>query len=142
MPIRCAIVSQDRKVYEDEADMVVLPGSDGVMGILPNHTPLLTTLQFGVITVRKNKDEQVFTVSGGFAEVLPDSVTILADAAENVDEINVMRAEDARRRAEEMLKKASVDSDPDKYMALQTALRRSNLRLDAVKRYRQGQRQR
>ncbi len=142
MPIRCAIVSQDRKVYDDEADMVVLPGSDGVMGILPKHTPLLTTLQFGVITIRKGKDEQVFTVSGGFAEVMPDSVTILADAAENVDEINVMRAEEARKRAEEMLKKGNIEADPDKYMALQAALRRSNLRIDAVKRYRQGQRSR
>lgn len=136
MPIRCEIISQDRFVFQGDVDIIVLPGSDGVMGILPNHSPLLTTLEYGVITVRKEKQEEYFTVSGGVAEVQPDQVTVLADAAENVEEIDVQRAEDARKRAEEMLsEKAEVDTDT--YLTIQAALRRSNLRLQAVRRYRQ-----
>jgi F-type H+-transporting ATPase subunit epsilon len=137
MPIRCEIVSQDRIVYQGDADIVVLPGTAGVMGILPNHSPLLSTLQYGVITVRSKGAEQFFTVSGGIAEVQPDQVTVLADAAENVDEIDVDRADAARRRAEEILKKGTPP-DTDAYLKLQSSLRRSNLRLDAAKRYRIG----
>ena len=134
MPIRCEIVSQDRKVFEDDVDIVVLPGMDGEMGILPNHTPLLTTLKYGVIKVRINNEEQVFTVAGGVAEVQPEIVTILADAVEVVEEIDEERAEAAKQRAEEMLKKG-VPADTDAYLAIEAALRRSNLRLEAVRRY-------
>ena len=105
MPIRCEVVSQDRIVYSGNADIVILPGADGEMGILPNHSPLLTVLQFGIVKVRTKSEEQVFTVSGGIAEVQPDQVTILADAAENVDEIDIQRAEKAKQRAEEILQK-------------------------------------
>ncbi len=136
MPIRCEIVSQDRTVYEDDVDMVVLPGSEGEMGILPQHTPLLTTLQFGVITVKKGQEEFFFTVAGGVAEVQPDIVTVLADAAENVAEIDVARAESARQRAEALLEEVKPDTNLDAYLAAEAALRRSNLRLGAVKRYR------
>ena len=135
MPIRCEIVSQDRMVYEGEADIVVLPGTDGEMGILPHHAPLLTTLKFGVIKVRSKDGEQIFTVAGGVAEVQPDIVTVLADAAENVEEIDVARAESARRRAEEYLSQGTPQ-DSDAYLKLDAALRRSNLRLDAVRRFR------
>lgn len=135
MPIRCEIVSQDRMVYEGDVDIVVLPGTEGEMGILPHHAPLLTTLKFGLIKVRTKNEEQVFTVAGGVAEIQPAIVTVLADAAENVHEIDVARAETARRRAEEAL--ASVKpEDVDAYLALEAALRRSNLRLDAAKRFR------
>ncbi|MDT8897545.1 F0F1 ATP synthase subunit epsilon [Thermanaerothrix sp. 4228-RoL] len=136
MPIRCEIVSQDRVVFSGDADIVVLPGVEGEMGILPNHAPLLTALRYGIIVVRKQGEEQYFTVAGGVAEVQPDQVTVLADAAENVMEINVQRAEAAKRRAEERLK-AGVPQDSDEYFELQAALRRSNLRLEAVQRYRQ-----
>jgi len=136
MPVRCEIVSQDRIVYQGPADIVVLPGADGVMGILPNHSPVLTTLQFGVITVRFQGKEQYFTVAGGVAEVQPDQVTVLADAAENVDEINLRRAEEAKRRAEEMMSKVPP-TDTDEYLKLQAALRRSKLRIEAAHRYRQ-----
>ncbi|MFO3796914.1 MAG: F0F1 ATP synthase subunit epsilon [Anaerolineales bacterium] len=138
MPIRCEIVSQDRTVFEGEADIVILPGSDGEMGILPNHAPLITTLNYGVIKVRRHGREQVFTVAGGIAEVQPDVVTVLADAAENVEEIDVERAEAARRRAEEAMAKG-VPKDTDAYLAIEAALRRSKLRLEAVRRYRRGQ---
>ena len=135
MTIRCEIVSQDRQVFEGEADIIVLPGTDGEMGILPHHAPLLTTLRFGVIRVRTKDHEDIFTVAGGVAEVQPDLVTILADSAENVEEIDVARAEDARKRAEDYLSQ-STPVDTDALMKLEAALRRSNLRLDAVKRYR------
>jgi len=137
MPIRCEIVSQDRMVFDGDADIVILPGTEGEMGILPNHAPLLTTLQFGIIKVRSQGQEQVFTVAGGIAEVQPDIITILADAAENVEEIDVRRAEAARKRAEDLLAKG-VPEDADAYLAIEAALRRSGLRLDAAKRYRRG----
>lgn len=135
MTIRCEIVSQDRTVFEGEADIVVLPGAAGEMGILPHHAPTLTTLKYGVIKVRRGGKEEIFTVAGGVAEVQPDVVTILADAAENVAEIDVARAEAARRRAQEALTKVSPQ-DTDALLAIEAALRRSNLRLDAVRRYR------
>jgi F-type H+-transporting ATPase subunit epsilon len=137
MPIRCEIVSQDRLVYEGDVDIVVLPGTDGEMGILPHHAPLLTTLKIGIIKVRSGGKEEIFTVAGGVAEVQPDLVTILADAAENVEEIDVARAEAARKRAEEILAKG-VPADSDSYLRMEAALRKSNLRLDAVKRYRRA----
>jgi F-type H+-transporting ATPase subunit epsilon len=136
MPIRCEIVSQDRIVFQGDVDIVVLPGEDGTMGILQDHSPVLTVLQYGVITVRNNNEEQYFTVAGGVAEVQPDQVTVLADAAENVEEIDDQRAQAAMDRAEEMLSQ-KLDMDPDRYLAIQAALRRSNLRLSAAKRYRQ-----
>ncbi len=92
----------------------------------------------GVVTVKTPEGEQVFTVAGGIVEVQPDSVIILADAAENVMEIDTQRADAARQRAEELLAKA-IPQDTDTYLALQAALRRSNLRLDAVKKYKKSQ---
>lgn len=135
MPIRCEIVSQDRMVWEGDADIVIVPGDAGQMGILPNHAPLLSTMRFGILTVRYQSREEHFTIAGGVVEVQPDIITVLADAAENVSEIDVVRAQAARRRAEEYLKEGPPP-DTDTYLALQAALKRSNLRLDAVKRYR------
>ena len=139
MSVRCEIVSQDRKVFEDDVDIVVLPGTDGEMGILPHHAPLLTTLKYGLIKVRIKEEEQVFTVAGGVAEIQPEIVTVLADAAEDVTEIDEERAEAAKRRAEEMLEKG-VPTDTDTYLAIEAALRRSNLRLEAVRRYKGAKR--
>jgi F-type H+-transporting ATPase subunit epsilon len=138
MSIRCEIVSQDRQVFSGDADMVIVPGSQGEMGILPNHAPLLSTLKFGVLRVRYQGQEQVFTIAGGVIEVQPDLVTVMADAAENVLEIDVSRAEAAKRRAEDILKQG-LPTNSDAYLKIESALRRSSLRLDAVKRYR-GQR--
>jgi F-type H+-transporting ATPase subunit epsilon len=137
MSIRCEIVSQDRMVYQGDADIVVLPGTEGEMGILPHHAPLLTTLKIGIIKVRSHGREEVFTVAGGVAEIQPGIVTVLADAAENVEEIDVARAEAARKRAEASLTK-SIPADTDAYLSMEAALHRSNLRLDAVKRFRRG----
>jgi F-type H+-transporting ATPase subunit epsilon len=134
MTIRCEIVSQDRTVFTGDVDIVVLPGASGEMGILPKHAPVLTTLKFGVIKVRKGGKEEIFTVAGGVAEVQPDIVTVLADAAENVQEIDIARADAARVRAEDALAKG-VPVDNDAYLALEAALRKSNLRLEAARRY-------
>ncbi len=139
MPIRCEIVSQDRMVFQGDVDIVVLPGTDGEMGVLPHHAPLLTTLKYGFIKVRSKTHEEVFTVAGGVAEIQPDIVTVLADAAENVAEIDVSRAEEARKRAEEALSHIKP-GDADAYENLEAALRRSNLRLDAARRYRSSKR--
>ncbi|MEK6255949.1 MAG: ATP synthase F1 subunit epsilon [Chloroflexota bacterium] len=134
MPIRCEIVSQDRTVYEGDVDMVILPGSDGEMGILPNHAPVLSTLVMGVIKISQNDEEHVFTVTGGVAEVQPKIVTVLADAAEDIDEIDIARAEEAKQRAEELMEQGPPP-DTDAYLALEAALRRSNLRLESARRY-------
>jgi F-type H+-transporting ATPase subunit epsilon len=137
MPIRCEIVSQDRVVYQGDVDMVILPGTGGEMGVLPHHAPVLTTLKYGVVKVRRAGSEQIFAVAGGVAEVQPDLITVLADAAENVEEIDVKRAEFARKRAEEALTKG-VPAESDALLSVEAALRRSNLRLDVVRRYRKN----
>ncbi|HLE30048.1 MAG TPA: F0F1 ATP synthase subunit epsilon [Anaerolineales bacterium] len=135
MPIRCEIVSQDRMVFEGEVDIVVAPGADGEMGVLPRHSPLLTTLKPGVLKIRRGGSEEIFAVSGGFMEVRPDIVTILADAAEHAEEIDVARAEEARQRAEESLR-SGVPRASEAYLAAEMALRRSNLRLEVARRRR------
>ena len=140
MPIRCEIVSQDRTVFQDDVDIVILPGAAGEMGILPNHAPVLTTLKFGVIKVRRQGKEQLFAVAGGVAEVQPTIVTVLADAAENIEDIDILRAKAAKKRAEDALANLSPETDRDAYFIMEAALRRSNLRLDMVRRYRESSR--
>ena len=137
MTIRCEIVSQDRTVFQGDVDIVVLPGAAGEMGILPHHAPVLATLKYGVIKIRKDGREELFAVAGGMAEVQPDVVTILADAAENVQDIDVTRAQAAKKRAEDALAKLKPE-DHDAYLRMEAALRRSNLRLDVVRRYRRS----
>jgi F-type H+-transporting ATPase subunit epsilon len=142
MPIRCEIVSQDRLVFEGDADIVIVPGTLGEMGILAGHAPLLSTLELGVIRVKKEDQEHVFTVTGGFIEVQPDIVTIMADAAENVEDIDIRRAEEAMERAKQLLEK-DLPTDPDTYLRIEAALKRSSLRLKTVEQFRKrGQRSR
>ena len=136
MTIQCEIVSQDRTVFQGKVDIVILPGVSGEMGILPHHAPVLTMLKNGGIKIRRGDKEDLFTVAGGVAEVQPDIVTILADAAENILEIDITRAQAARKRAEDALAGINLDEDYDTYMIMEAALRRSNLRLDAIRRYR------
>ena len=138
MTIRCEIVSQDRTVFQDDVDMIILPGAAGEMGILPHHAPVLTTLKYGVIKVRRQGKEELFAVAGGVAEVQPTIVTVLADAAENLEDIDVVRAKAAKKRAEDALANLSREADRDAYFVMEAALRRSNLRLDMVRRYRES----
>ena len=135
MTIRCEIVSQDRTVFQDDVDIVILPGAAGEMGILPHHAPVLAILKYGVIKIRKDGNEELFAVAGGLAEVQPNIVTILSDAAENVEDIDITRALAAKKRAEDALAHLEPD-DHDAYLRMEAALRRSNLRLDVVRRYR------
>ena len=139
MTIRCEIVSQDRSVFEGDVDIVTIPGKDGDMGILPHHAPLLSTIRPGVIKVRQGKEEQVFTVTGGLVEVQPTIVTILADAAESVEEIDIARAEEARQRAEDRLKEG-VPPGTEAYLAAEAALSRSTLRLETARRFARSRR--
>ena len=136
MTIRCEIVSQDRTVFQDDVDIVILPGVAGEMGILPHHAPVLTMLKYGVIKIRKGGKEELFAVAGGLAEVQPTIITILADAAENIEDIDITRARAARKRAEDALARIKPDEDQDAYLKMEAALRRSNLRLDVARRYR------
>lgn len=138
MSIRCEIVSQDRMVFEGPADIVIVPGEMGQMGVLPNHAPLLSTLKYGILTVRYQGQEEYFTVAGGIVEVQPEIITVLADAAENVREIDVARADAARRRAEQYIAKGPPP-DIDTYLAMEAALKRSNLRLEAARKFGHGQ---
>ena len=135
MTIRCEIVSQDRTVFQGDVDIVILPGAAGEMGILPHHAPVLATLKYGVIKIRRDGREELFSVAGGVAEVQPEIVTVLADAAENVEDIDITRAKAAKKRAEEALAKMKPE-DHDAYLRMEAALRRSNLRLDVARRYR------
>jgi ATP synthase, F1 epsilon subunit (delta in mitochondria) len=135
MTIRCEIVSQDRTVFQGDVDIVVLPGAAGEMGILPHHAPVLAILKYGVIKIRREGKEDLFTVAGGVAEVQPDIVTILADAAENIEDIDITRAKAAKKRAEDALSNLKPE-DHDAYLRMEAALRRSNLRLDVARRYR------
>ena len=103
MSIRIDIVTAERLVFSDDADIVLVPGVEGEMGILPHHAPIMTTIKPGEVLIRKGTEEHSLAVSGGFLEVKPDHITILADAAERADEIDIARAEAAKRRAEEAL---------------------------------------
>jgi len=138
MPIQCDIITQERTVYSGQADYVSLPGTEGVMGILPNHTALLTALAFGEVMVRRNGDEEYFAIGGGFAEVRPDQVVVLADSAERADEINIERAQRARERAEQAMKEG-VPVDSTAYAQIEAALRRAQIRLDVGRRRRSAQ---
>src|ERR1700682_717560 len=104
MPLRVQIVTAEREVFAEEGvDMVVAPGAEGVVGILPRHAPLLTTLQPGVVRIKKGGTEEAMSVGGGFLQVARGQVLILADTAERADEIDEARAEEGRRRARENL---------------------------------------
>ncbi|MFV1858664.1 MAG: ATP synthase F1 subunit epsilon [Anaerolineales bacterium] len=133
--MRCEIVTQDRQLFEGEVDMVVAPGTEGMMGILPNHAPLLTTLAYGELIVRYGEEEEIFAVAGGVMEVLPGAVVVLADSGELVAEIDEERAENARRRAEELLAQGPPP-DTDEYLAIQASLKRSELWLSTARKHR------
>ncbi|GIK54922.1 MAG: F0F1 ATP synthase subunit epsilon [Chloroflexi bacterium] len=136
MAFRCDIVTQERTVFNGEVKSVSLPGSEGRMGILPNHSPLLTTLGFGEVIVRDAAGgEQYFAIGGGFAEVQPDHLIVLADSAEQAEEIDIERAEQARARAEQAMKEGVAKEDPDKYAQIQASLLRAQVRLDVGRKH-------
>ncbi len=125
------IVTAERVVYSEPVSFLVAPGAAGQLGILPNHSPLLTILAPGEIRVTKDGEESYIAVSGGFLEVIGNKATILADTAEHADEIDIDRAEDALRRAEEQIESAESDLDLERALA---SMRRSAARLGVARR--------
>jgi F-type H+-transporting ATPase subunit epsilon len=123
------IVTPERLLVRDRAEDMQIPGRDGYLGILPGHAPLITELGIGEIAYRKNGQPRYLAVAWGFAEVLPDRVSILAETAERAEEISVRRAEEAKRRAEQRLK--SDDPNIDCVRA-QRALTRAATRLEVA----------
>lgn len=101
--IRLEIVTPERQVFSDDVDIVVVPGIEGELGILPNHTPLMTALKTGELRARKGSEEFLLLVSGGFLEVRPNRVIVLADVCERAEEIDLSRAEEARKKAEQRM---------------------------------------
>ena len=134
--IRLDIVTAERSVYSDDVDEVIAPGIEGQLGILPHHTPLMTMLQPGELIAKKGGEEFSLVVSGGFMEVRPDRVIVLADSAERADEIDITRAEEAKRRAQQRLSERYVP-EVDSARA-EAALRRSLIRLRIATRRRKG----
>lgn len=126
---RLEVVTVGGVVFSEDVDMIVAWGSEGQLGILPHHAPLMTMLQPGELLIRKDGGEQYLATSGGFLEVRPDKVVILADACERAEEIDMARAEAARLRAEETLKSRPAGAD---VAVAEAALRRSLARLKAA----------
>ena len=127
------IVSADRSLVNERVDEVEIPGSEGYFGVLPGHTPLLALLGAGELWYRQGQEKHYLLLAFGFAEVQPDRVTILAQTAEKAEEIDVARAEAAKRRAEERLSKAPIDMDAER---ARIALLKSLIRLQVSTRAR------
>lgn len=130
---RLEIVTAERMVFSDDVTALIAWGVEGQLGILPHHAPLMTMLQPGDLMIRKDREEEYLAISGGFLEVRPDKVIILADACEQADEIDVARAEDAKKRAQETMKAAPMTVDA---ASAEAALRRSLARLKVAERRR------
>jgi F-type H+-transporting ATPase subunit epsilon len=131
--IKFEIATAERVIYSDDVDIVIAPGIEGQMAILPSHAPLLTMLQPGELVVRKDGEETAIFVSGGFLEVMQNRVTILADTAERAEEIDIERAEEAKRRAEERLAGRLPEMD---LARAEIALRRALTRIKVAERRR------
>lgn len=136
--LNLTVVSQERELYRGEVDLVLAPGVEGQLGILPHHAPLITQLRIGELRARVGDEEYAFAVHGGFMHVLPDEVIVLADVAERAEEIDIEQAEAARQRALEMLEKAP----PEERRLTEMALRRSRVRLKLARERRRQRRRR
>ena len=130
---RLEIVTAERMIFSDDVSAVIAWGVEGQLGILPHHAPLMTMLQPGDLMIRKDKEEEFFAISGGFLEVRPDKVIVLADACERAEEIDLARAEEARERAQETMTEAPLNAEA---ASAEAALRRSFARLKAAERKR------
>jgi len=128
MPLQLEIVSPERRAFTDEVDMVIVPGIDGQLGILPHHTRLISALGTGELRIKHGGTEQSMLISGGFVEVRPDKVIVMADLAEHSDEIDEARAVEARKHAEAELESTKDPIDLARVRAaLQTALMRERI---------------
>ena len=127
------IVTPEKMIFSGEVSSVLAWGVEGQLGILPHHAPLMTMLQPGDLVIKKDGQEDTLTLGGGFLEVRPDKVIVLADACERAEEIDVARAEEAKKRAQEALKTARTTVDA---AAAEAALRRSLVRIKAAEKIR------
>jgi F-type H+-transporting ATPase subunit epsilon len=133
--IKLDIVTAERVVYSGDVDEVIAPGVEGQLGILPRHAPLMTMLQAGELVARKGGQDEILAISGGFLEVRPDRVIVLADAAERAEEIDMARAEAARKRAEDRLRdRKAIGLDQ---ATAEAALRRAIARLSVAEKIQQ-----
>lgn len=130
------ITTPERVIYTDDVDQIVLPTPQGEIGILPHHIPLMSLLIAGEIRVVKGAETVVLAVSGGFIEVQPERVVVLADTAERAEEIDEQRAEEARKRAESLLKEKRVDQE--EFASLAAKMEKELARLKVVKKRRHG----
>jgi F-type H+-transporting ATPase subunit epsilon len=134
MPLHVQIVTQDGPLFDEPAaDMVLLPGSEGEMGILPHHAALLSTLNFGELRVRKGGAEESFIVYGGVVEVRPDRVIVLADTAESSYEVDEAKAQEARERAEQLMREGLP---ADRMAPVIQELRRAQIQENVLRRVR------
>jgi F-type H+-transporting ATPase subunit epsilon len=137
--IKFKIVTPERVVFEDEVDSITLPTRTGEITVLPNHIPLVSSLKAGEVLIRKGKQEIPMAISGGFVEIAENSLVILADTAEHFEEIDEARAEEARKRAEELLsRKAEIQKEDVDYTALAAKMEKELARLKVVKKYRKS----
>lgn len=134
MPLHLEIVTSERTVFSGDVDMVTVPGAGGVMGVLPHHAPVLSTLRPGELRVKIGDEVEEFAIGGGFVDIHDNRVIILADSAERADEIDIARAEAARTRAEELLKNPPPNKED--LFKLEAALRRNTVRLNIAARRR------
>ncbi len=131
--LKLQIVSADRALVNETVDEVQIPGANGYLGVLPGHTPLLTTLQVGQLWYRQGAEKHYLAIAFGFAEIQPDRVTILAQIAERAEDIDASRADAAKRRAEERMAKPTVDID---FERARIALLKALVRLQVASRSR------
>ena len=141
MTIHLEIVTPERLAYSDEVDSVVLPGSEGELGVLPHHAPLVSTLGAGELRLRKGAIEESFAIVGGFVQVLPDKVVVMAETADMASEIDLEKAQEARRKAEQALEGGFVEGAD--LAAARASLLSALLRIRvAERRHREGPRRR
>ena len=131
--MRLEIITAERQVYGEDVDVLVAPGIEGQLGILPHHAPLMTAVQPGELLIKKDGEETYLSVTGGFLEVIGNRVTILADACERSDEIDEQRAQEAIERAQERLEAQDADIQLEQAAV---AMRRAQIRLNVVRRRR------
>jgi F-type H+-transporting ATPase subunit epsilon len=139
--IRLEIVTPERLAYADDVDSVQVPGSEGEMGILPNHAPLVSMLGIGELRIRKGGSEELFAIAGGFVQVRPDKVVVMAETADMASEIDLERAQEARREAERAIESGYHEAAD--LAAARAALQQALLRIRvAERRHREGPRHR
>ncbi len=132
--IKFKVVTPERTVFQDEIDQVTLPTTDGEVTVLPNHMPYITVLGSGEISLKKEGQESILAVSGGFVELNKNEMVVLADMAERAEEIDLQMAEDAKKRAEESMKQ-KITMDESEYALVAAAIEKESARIKVAKKH-------